>query len=263
MIAVADVNGTRLRYLDIGSGIPLLCLHGGMGVDARSLLVPGILELANQGIRLVVPDQRGHGQSSRGGLTDYTHETWATDARELVRHLGVSKVALLGHSYGGFLTLEYAVRWPESLTHLVLVATSAGPVRAGTRTFASEAALRQHFRELWPFFFAGEDKQWPLFDEIQFSQEPYNAAFARELPAYDLRHRVEELSIPMLLIVGSHDAYRPHMEWLAEQAPNATLRVLEGVGHFPFVEAPDEFVKAVISFVAGAQRQIETIGSDG
>jgi proline iminopeptidase len=254
MIANADVNGTRLTYLDIGSGIPLLCLHGGMGVDSHSLMVPGILELANHGIRLVIPDQRGHGKSSRGSLADYTHQTWATDTHELVRHLRVSKVALLGHSYGGFLTLEYAVRWPESLTHLVLVATSAGPVRAGTRTFASEADLRQHFRELWPLFFAGADKHWPLFDAIDFSQGPYNAAFVRELPAYDLRDRVSELNVPMLLIVGSRDAYRPHMEWLAEHAPKATLCVFEGVGHFPFVEAPDEFVRTVGSFVRGAAR---------
>jgi pimeloyl-ACP methyl ester carboxylesterase len=253
MTAIADVNGTHLTYLDIGSGIPLLCLHGGMGVDSQSLLVPGILKLATRGIRLVIPDQRGHGKSSRGSLADYTHQTWATDARELVRHLRLSKVALLGHSYGGFLTLEYAVRWPESLTHLVLVATSAGPVRAGTRTFASEAELRQHFRQVWPLFFAGEDKHWPLFDAIDFSQEPYNAAFVRELPAYDLRDRVGGLNVPILLVVGSHDPYRPHMEWLAEQAPKARLCVLDGVGHFPFVEAPDEFVKTVVSFLTDAQ----------
>jgi pimeloyl-ACP methyl ester carboxylesterase len=42
----ATVNGVRLSYSDIGQGIPLICLHGGMGVDARSLHVPGILDLA-------------------------------------------------------------------------------------------------------------------------------------------------------------------------------------------------------------------------
>ena len=111
----------------------------------------------------------------------------------------------------------------------------------------------QYFREVWPNFFAGEDKHWPLFETIDFSHEPYNAAFVRELPAYDLRDRIGELNVPMLLIVGSHDAYRPHMEWLAEHAPTPTLCVLEGVGHVPFVEAPDEFVKTVVSFLTSAQ----------
>jgi pimeloyl-ACP methyl ester carboxylesterase len=64
----ATVNGIRLSYSDIGRGIPLVCLHGGMGVNAGCLHVPGILDLAQLGIRLIIPDQRGHGHcdSARG-----------------------------------------------------------------------------------------------------------------------------------------------------------------------------------------------------
>jgi pimeloyl-ACP methyl ester carboxylesterase len=55
-------TGIELTYWDAGSGVPLVCLHGGMGVDASALSVPGILTLAGQGVRLIIPDQRGHGR---------------------------------------------------------------------------------------------------------------------------------------------------------------------------------------------------------
>src|SRR5438132_3097040 len=99
MMASADVNGAGLVYSDVGDGVPLMCLHGGMGIDRRSLQVPGILNLTTHSIRLIIPDQRGHGDSSTGADDEYTHETWATDARELARHLGLSRFGLLGHSY--------------------------------------------------------------------------------------------------------------------------------------------------------------------
>jgi len=108
MTNTADINGVTISYSDIGSGTPLLCLHGGMGVDSQTLHVPAILNLSEHGIRVIIPDQRGHGKSSRDNGAGYTHETWAADVRSLARHLGLSRFALLGHSYGGFLALEYA-----------------------------------------------------------------------------------------------------------------------------------------------------------
>jgi proline iminopeptidase len=251
MTCIADIEGVILSYSDIGSGTPLLCVHGGMGVDGGTLHVPGILNLSKHGIRLIIPDQRGHGKSSRRSDAEYTHATWAADARSLAQHLDLSRFALLGHSYGGFIALEYALCWPDSLTHLILVATSAGPVSARSAAVATDAELREYFRGMWPLFFVGENKHWELFETVGFSAGPYNAAFTRELPAYDVRERVKNLRVPMLLIVGSNDPYRAHMEWLAQNTTSATLYVLEGVGHFPFLEAPVDFVEKVASFLTG------------
>src|SRR5262249_5908815 len=146
----AEIDGALLAYTDSLTGLPLLCLHGGMGVDARSLDVPGIRNLASSGIRLIVPDQRGHGLSSKGTDADYRHQRWVNDVRQLTQVLTLSRFALLGHSYGGFLALEYALQWPESLTHLILIGTSAGPVRAPIRTFPTDSAVRDYFRNVWP-----------------------------------------------------------------------------------------------------------------
>jgi proline iminopeptidase len=245
----ATVNGIRLTYSDTGRGVPLLCLHGGMGVDAGALQVPGILDLAKFGVRVIIPDQRGHGKSERSSQSEYSHRAWVVDAHDLAGSLGLSRFALLGHSYGGFLALEYAKRWPESLTHLVLVATSAGPVSVQAAHVSTDADLREHFRTVWPRFFVGEDKHWPLFETLQFSADAYTAAFTRELPQYDLRRQISGLDMPTLLVVGSDDPYCAHMEWLAEHIPNARLCVLDGVGHFPFVEAAEPFTQQVAAFI--------------
>jgi proline iminopeptidase len=220
-----------------------------MGVDAGALQVPGILDLAKVGVRVIIPDQRGHGKSERCSQSEYSHRTWVVDAHDLAGSLGLSRFALLGHSYGGFLALEYAKRWPESLTHLVLVATSAGPVSVQAAHVSTDADLREHFRSVWPRFFVGEDKHWPLFATLQFSADAYTAAFTHELPRYDLRKQISGLDMPTLLVVGSDDPYCAHMEWLADHIPNARLCVLDGVGHFPFVEAAEQFTPQVAAFI--------------
>jgi proline iminopeptidase len=241
----------QLAYSDTGRGTPLLCLHGGMGIDGAALRVPGILGLADHGVRVIVPDQRGHGDSDRSDPALYSHDTWVSDARAFMLGLGLARFALLGHSYGGFLAIEYALRWPESLTHLILVGTSAGPVHASTEAVATDEELRRRLRASWPRFFAADDKHWPLFESLRFSADSYNAAFTRELPRYDVRAQMASLRTPTLLVVGAADPYRPHMEWLVDTMPQAKLLVFESAGHFPFIEQAPEFTREVSAFLNG------------
>ena len=231
-----------------GAGRPLLCLHGGPGIDSSSIRVPGILGLADFGLQVVLFDQRGHGRSSALPNEGYTHERWALDVRELTAFFHWSTYALLGHSYGGFIALEHAIRWPEAVTYLVLIGTSAGPVSVPFPPVSSAEALRQLMRRQWPDMFAGADKHWPVFDQLQFTPSPFNAAFQRELPRYDLRGKVGTLTMPVLLVVGEHDWYREPMQWLADHLPRSELHVLSGVRHVPFLEAPEEFLESVRGF---------------
>ena len=75
--------------------------------------------------------------------------------------------------------------------------------------------------------------------------DSYNAAFTRELPRYDVGARMASVRTPTLLVVGAADPYRPPMEWLADNMPQATLLVFEGAGHFPFIERAPEFTRDV------------------
>jgi proline iminopeptidase len=245
------VNGTELAYEEWGRGDPLVCVHGGMGIDSAYLKVPGLTGLAGGGRRLVVYDQRGHGASDRSDPREYTHARWAQDLGALAAGLAPGRFALLGHSYGGFIALEFAVRHPAALSHLVLVGTSAGPVAVAAPRVGSEGEVREFFRARWPAFFTGADKHWEVFEGSTFSRGPFEAAFHGELGRYDLRDRVDGLDVPTLLVVGSEDHYRSDMEWLAGRLPNCRMEVIRGAGHIPFLEQPEAFRAAVGAFLNG------------
>lgn len=117
-----DANGVLVYYTAFGRGDPLVVVHGGPGAS-HDYLLPGLLPLARTN-RLVFLDERGSGKSER--LEDpsrYTVEAMADDVEVARRALGLGKINLLGHSYGGVLAQAYALRYQENLAHLVLAST--------------------------------------------------------------------------------------------------------------------------------------------
>ncbi len=248
--AAVGVNGVQLSYQEWGAGEPLVCAHGGMGLDSSYFKSHGILKLASDKRRVVLYDQRGHGRSGRSPMEAYTHAQWAADLGAFAAAIAPGKFALLGHSYGGVIALEFAVRHPEALSHLILVDTSAGPVIRQVPEIHDNVALAKHFRRKWLQFFPGTEKRWDVFDRLSFSWEPFVRAFRDELPNYDVRAQVRNLTMPTLLIVGSEDAaYMPDIEWLAGQLPQARKVIIPGAGHFPFIDAPETFSTAVTDFL--------------
>jgi len=123
-------------------------------------------------------------------------------------------------------------------------------VAAAPAAVSTDDDLRDYFGRRWPEFFVGPDKHQELFQRLRFSLSPYQAAFGRELPKYDLRPAVQKLAVPTLLIVGSEAHYKPDMEWLAQELPHVSLHVFPNVGHFPFVEAADAFLQTVSEFLS-------------
>jgi proline iminopeptidase len=249
-MATLEVNGCRIRYRQWGEGRPLVCLHGGLGIDSSYMDCPSLRELAARGCRVILYDQRGHGRSARPGEATYTHAAWVDDLRAFADGLDLTTFALLGHSYGGFLSLEFALRHASRLSHLVLVGCSAGPV--ATRWFspaANDPDLREALRRRWPSLFAGDDKHWERFERMRFSAAAYNAAFGGELPRYDLRDWLGELAVPTLLVAGSEDPYAAEMRAMLPSIPRGKLEIIEGAGHLPFLERPGIFSAAVGRFL--------------
>ncbi|HKA35499.1 MAG TPA: proline iminopeptidase-family hydrolase [Thermoanaerobaculia bacterium] len=117
-----DANGVLIYYKSLGSGSPLLVVHGGPGAS-HDYFLPYLLPLARTH-RVVFIDERGSGRSQK--LEDaklYTVENMADDVEAVRRALGLGKVALLGHSYGGVLAQAYAFKYPEGLSKLLLCST--------------------------------------------------------------------------------------------------------------------------------------------
>ena len=96
-------------------------MHGGLGFDHYALH-PWLDPFGEQ-MHLIYYDYRGNGRSGRPPLETLTYEPFCSDADAVREHLGFEKIAVLGYTFGGGVALEYALRYPEHLSHLILVRT--------------------------------------------------------------------------------------------------------------------------------------------
>jgi len=117
-----DANGVLLYVKSLGSGPPLIVVHGGPGAS-HDYFLPYLLPLARTH-RVVFLDERGSGRSEK--LQDpagYTVEAMAEDLEAVRKAFGFTKFDLLGHSYGGALAQAYALKYQANLSHLILAST--------------------------------------------------------------------------------------------------------------------------------------------
>jgi proline-specific peptidase len=131
-----DASGVLIYYLEMGRGAPLMIVHGGPGAS-HDYFLPYLLPLARHN-RLVFIDERGSGRSQK--LEDpkgYTVENMVEDVEAVRQALGLGKMSLLGHSYGGVLAQAYALKYQRNLSHLILAST-----------FSSTSAMNQLFQRM-------------------------------------------------------------------------------------------------------------------
>lgn len=117
-----DANGLMIYYMTVGRGDPLLIVHGGPGAS-HDYFLPYLLPLARTH-KLIFIDERGSGRSQQ--LEDpagYTIENMVEDVEAVRVALGLGKITLLGHSYGGALAQAYALKYQKNLSHLILAST--------------------------------------------------------------------------------------------------------------------------------------------
>ena len=117
-----DANGVMIYYKILGRGEPLMIVHGGPGAS-HDYFLPYLLPLAQHN-KVIFIDERGSGRSQE--LEDpsgYTVENMVEDVEAVRQALGLGKISLLGHSYGGALAQAYAFKYQRNLTHLILGST--------------------------------------------------------------------------------------------------------------------------------------------
>jgi len=257
----------------IGSGEDtILTVHGGPGTDHR-LFRPELDRLGAYA-RLVYFDLPGHGRSTEPP-PDFALETMAESLEEVRSAIGAERVTLLGSSYGGFVSLAYALAHPDRVARLILVDTAASNAfreqslaiahrradpqmlaafeRLWNDALASDADFRENWSVLFPLYFARASRE--QIEEFA-GRTSYTLATRRAiLPTfggYDLRSRLDELQMPALVIVGAHDWITPPplAQDLASALPSAQLVVFEDSGHYPFLEEPERFVATVEAFLA-------------
>jgi proline iminopeptidase len=122
-----DANGLMIYYMSLGRGEPLVIVHGGPGAS-HDYFLPYLLPLARHN-RLIFIDERGSGRSEKlEDAAGYTLENMVEDVEAVRQALGLGKISLLGHSYGGALAQAYALKYQKNLRHLILASTWSSTV---------------------------------------------------------------------------------------------------------------------------------------
>jgi proline iminopeptidase len=281
----AQVNGTELFYTTHGSGRPMLVMHGGLGLD-HAYFRPWLDELGDVA-ELIYYDHRGNGKSARpANWEGITHATWADDADALRAQLGHEQVILYGHSYGGFLALEYALRHGEQLAGLILSCTApaldypevilANAERRGSPEIMqtvmtgladptdSDEGYRALMGAIMPLYFKRYDPEVARqIDAVStYSGGAFRHSFTACIPSYNVLDRLSEINTPTLILSGREDWITPPAqggERLHAGLPNSELVIFEESGHFPFIEEPQRFNAVVKDWV----RRLEGTGNSG
>jgi len=289
--SAAQQNLPSEGYLEVAPGVEIYFERVGDGPEV--VLIPGgmylreeFAVLADPARTLVFLDQRGRGRSSH--IADPSQlgvEQEVADLETFRVHFGVEKVALIGWSYEGGVTIRYSLRHPERVTRVVQIdpiPPRNSPYMAESQaTLAArrDGAVKSQLRTLLDSVSAGGGPEqrrayWHLFHaamkfnpdiELRFRGDYYT--LQNELPGYvfpvhiaaifsslgdwDWRAELEGLEVPVLTIHGDHDALplAGSREWV-ETLPNAQLRIVSQAGHFPWAERPGVVFPAIDLFLA-------------
>ena len=282
-----NVKCGKLFYKRFGSGEPIVVLHGGPGLD-HNYLLPQLLELSKD-YELIFYDQRGSGKSLDAKIDSYyvNLDRFSDDLEELRLALNLKKITVIGHCFGGTFAAYYAIKYPESISSLIL--WDCAPVDYnGSQKFVNDAAKR------WKHI---EDKISPLFKyeelekssseqinkmfEMAFSTyfyDPKNVKFltlkmskashmsgfkvSEEMdktvwlnPKFNLFPSLKNLQIPTLIIHAKQDVFPiSTARDLENTIPKSKAVYLDRCGHFSYIEKADEVFKAIRSFLSDKRK---------
>jgi proline iminopeptidase len=297
--AVQTDDGARLYYRVEGQGRDtVVVVHGGPSLGL-AYLAPDLVPLT-RGRAVVHYDQRGIGRSTP--VTDpdrLSIERHVEDLDALRAHLGLDRMALLGHSWGGMLAARYAAAHPERVERILLLDPMAPardpfmamgsaraqemirarmdePARTRLEFLATTADVadpgelcRERFSLLTPTFF--EDPAARARSRADFcagtpetlrNRPEVDGAIFGSLGEWDVRPALGHVRSPVLVVRGAEGAIpREAMEAWAEAFPNARLLTIEGAGHYPHVDRPEVFFLAAETFFDGGWPEAEEIAS--
>lgn len=272
------INGTEIYYKKMGTGEPMIVVHGGPMLD-HSYLLPHLESMAEQ-YELIFFDQRLSGRSSADvDSTEVTMKNFVDDIEALRSSFGLDRVHLLGHSWGGQLSMRYAVSYSQNLRSLILL----NPMPASAELWNKEETelatrMTKHDRKarreimdsegfkknspeaiesLLRLSFKRQFHDTTLVDSLDlYIPQDYGkrsqlfANLMPELREYDLHPELSEMTIPTLIVYGASepaaDLSGPRLD---RTIPNSELVIIEKSGHFPFIERPNQLFSEIQLFL--------------
>jgi proline iminopeptidase len=282
-----DVPGGSAWYgiAGDGPGVPLLTLHGGPGVG-HDYLEP--LAALGDERPVVFYDQLGCGKSDiPADMSLYALPRFAEEVAAVRRALGLERVHLLGHSWGGFLAIEYMAGSPSGVVGLVLASTapsthafesaarsllpglpddvretierceSEGTTDAPEYQAASMTFLTTHVMRApqpWPEALLrtmANHAASPAYEHMWGPSE-FNAA--GNLKGWDREADIGQIGVPTLITCGRHDEATPATaEAMQREISGSELAIFDNSAHMAHLEEPDEFVRVLRDFLRRAE----------
>ncbi len=260
----ANVDGIRMRYLDLGQGEPVVLIHGfASALETWATVWPSLLA----DYRIIAMDLKGFGWTERPE-GDYSPQAQAQLVLGLMDHLGVERAAVVAHSWGSSVALQMALAAPERVTRLALYDAWVYFEQLPTFFVMARAS---GIGEILTWLFYKErpaDKMTAAFYDPRWVNEAFaeEVAHALDRPGTeaaalaairdqrfeDLQDAYRTITQPVLLLWGREDKVtRLHFgERLVNHLPNAKLIVYGQCGHFPMIEARGPSTRDLLDFLA-------------
>jgi pimeloyl-ACP methyl ester carboxylesterase len=271
-----SIRGVSLNVKVFGHGNPLVLMHGGPGADLYTMMS---FKPLSKYFTLIFYDHRCNGRSTGADVTTMTMENLIADADALRQALGFEKWAVLGHSFGGYVALEYALHYSQSLTHLLLVDTGGdyhwarenAPIVLAQRGFSPDIV------KLAGRFLSGRIEPGEMVSDLMKLGKAYNPYTGlRQLPHmfmsalrsklrpealifaansylknWKVMDRLGEIKVPTLILAGREDFIYPpeHQQKLAAGITNSRLELIGRAGHNPHDEQPAEVQRLIRDFL--------------
>jgi pimeloyl-ACP methyl ester carboxylesterase len=283
-LQLRTIHGYRRAFIHVGSGPPLLLIHG-IGDSAESWfdVIPSLARHHT----VIAPDLLGHGNSDKP-RADYSIAAYANAMRDLLIVLGIERVTVLGHSLGGGVAMQFAYQFPERCERLVLVSTGGvshevHPVLRLTSAPTADLVLPllgapgarllgtmalRALKQLRTNFGRDADHLTRVFDALPDAAS--RRAFVRTLrAAVDWRGQAITMldrcylakGIPTLLVWGARDVVIPvsHARKAHAAMPDSRLEIFADAGHFPHRDEPTRFVRLFREFYDGTSPHLHDV----
>jgi proline iminopeptidase len=273
---VVSVEGAELHYVIEGKGTP--CIGLGHSESQRRILSREL----RKHFKWVFMDLRHDARSNSSmEISKITLDTYLDDIDKIRRTLGLDKIAVFGHSIHSYLALEYARKYPENTTHVIM--TGSTPYRvtaeAADEFWGSDASderkmiLEQNWGKISEdelsrmspkertvktymamtpkiFYDPRYDLSW-IYEVVESNRDVSNHLFQIIFKDYDIAKRHGRVETPVFLAIGRYDYLWPYFTWdeRKDVLPNLSYNLFEKSGHFPMVEERGSFDKKLVEWI--------------
>ena len=253
-VVQANVRGTRIEMLDLGSGRPVLFLNAGIGIDPGTAALNRLAE----GLRVIAPSHPGFGGSERPSWVT-TVDDLSYFYLDLLDHLDLNEVIVAGVSFGAWIAAEIAVKCTTRLSHLVMA--NAVGIKVGDRETRDIADI---------FAMSDDEFNAAAFADPTIGAKNYKSMSEAELVAIarnrealarfawspymhnpKLRYRLHRIGVPALFLWGAQDRIvsADYGRSYCAAVPGARFELIENAGHLPHIERPQAFAERIFDFI--------------